>query len=102
MKDAMLRIRDVYRGSCILIFFHPESRIQDPGSNKNKKRGKKITGSRIRNTGKMYLSEELSDNTEKEKAVFRILTGSGINWKIRSGSRTGKSDPRKDKVSSFQ
>ncbi len=30
--SAVLRIRDVYPGSRILIFTHPESRILDPGS----------------------------------------------------------------------
>jgi hypothetical protein len=41
-KKAVLRIRDVYPGSRILIFTHPGSRISDPGSKKsNKKRGEK-------------------------------------------------------------
>jgi hypothetical protein len=31
-KEAVLRIRDVYPGSRILIFTHPGSRISDPGS----------------------------------------------------------------------
>ncbi len=41
---AVLRIRDVYLGSRILIFTHPGSRISDPGSkNSNKREGwKKI------------------------------------------------------------
>ncbi len=37
----MLRIRDVYPGSRILIFTHPGSRISDPKTAK-KERGKKI------------------------------------------------------------
>jgi hypothetical protein len=37
-KRAVLRIRDAYPGSRILIFTHPGSRISDPGSkNSNKK-----------------------------------------------------------------
>ncbi len=42
---AVLRIRDVYPGSRILIFTHPGSRISDPGSkNSNKReRWKKIS-----------------------------------------------------------
>jgi hypothetical protein len=37
---AVLRIRDVYPGSRILIFTHPGSRISDPGSkNFNKREG---------------------------------------------------------------
>ncbi len=40
----MLRIRDVYPGSRILIFTHPGSRISDPGSkNSNKREVKKIS-----------------------------------------------------------
>ncbi len=31
-KEAVLRIRDVYPGSRILIFTHPGSRIPDPGT----------------------------------------------------------------------
>jgi hypothetical protein len=31
-EGAVLRIRDVYPGSRILIFTHPGSRISDPGS----------------------------------------------------------------------
>ncbi len=39
----MLRIRDVYPGSRILIFTHPGSRISDPGSkNMYKREGEKI------------------------------------------------------------
>jgi hypothetical protein len=30
LREAMLRIRDVYPGSRILIFTHPGSRISDP------------------------------------------------------------------------
>jgi hypothetical protein len=32
LRTAVLRIRDVYPGSRILIFTHPGSRISDPGS----------------------------------------------------------------------
>jgi hypothetical protein len=38
MKKAVLRIRDVYPGSRILIFTHPGSRISDPGSKNSNKR----------------------------------------------------------------
>jgi hypothetical protein len=39
----VLRIRDVYLGSLILIFIYPGSRISDPGSkNSNNKKGVKI------------------------------------------------------------
>ncbi len=39
---SVLRIRDVYPGSRILIFTHPGSRISDPGSkNSNKREGRK-------------------------------------------------------------
>jgi hypothetical protein len=34
---AVLRIRDVYPGSRILIFTHPGSRISDPGSKNSNK-----------------------------------------------------------------
>ncbi len=38
--QAVLRIRDVYPGSRILIFTHPGSRFPDPGSkNSNKREG---------------------------------------------------------------
>jgi hypothetical protein len=44
-KHSVLRIRDVYPGSRILIFTHPGSRIPDPGSRipdpKTKERGEK-------------------------------------------------------------
>ncbi len=45
LLDAVLRIRDVYPGSRILLFTHPGSRISDPGSqNSNKREGwKKIS-----------------------------------------------------------
>jgi hypothetical protein len=36
---AVLRIRDVYSGSRILIFIHPGSWISDPGSENSNKRG---------------------------------------------------------------
>jgi hypothetical protein len=40
--EPVLRIRDVYPGSRILIFTHPGSRIPDPGSkNSKKERGEK-------------------------------------------------------------
>jgi hypothetical protein len=38
MWKTVLRIRDVYPGSRILIFTHPGSRISDPGSKNSKKR----------------------------------------------------------------
>jgi hypothetical protein len=37
-KNSVLRIRDVYPGSRILIFTHPGSRISDPGSKNSNKR----------------------------------------------------------------
>ncbi len=41
--DPVLRIRDVYPGTRILIFTHPRSRISDPGSKTaTKERGEKI------------------------------------------------------------
>ncbi len=45
LLEPVLRIRDVYPGSRILIFTHPGSRISDPGSkNSNKREGyKKIS-----------------------------------------------------------
>jgi hypothetical protein len=39
---SVLRIRDVYPGSRILIFTRPRSRILEPGSNKSTKRGDKF------------------------------------------------------------
>ncbi len=38
IRDAVLRIRDVYPGSRILIFTHPGSRISDTGSKNSTKR----------------------------------------------------------------
>jgi hypothetical protein len=38
VHPAVLRIRDVYPGSRIVIYTHPGSRILDPGSKNNKKR----------------------------------------------------------------
>jgi hypothetical protein len=41
MICTVLRIREVYPGSRILIFTHPGSRISDPGSKNSNKRGVK-------------------------------------------------------------
>ncbi len=40
-KISVLRIRDVYPGSRILIFTHPGSRIPDPGSRIQKQQQKR-------------------------------------------------------------
>ncbi len=40
-KKTVLRIRDVYPGSRILIFTHPGSRISDPGSRIKKQQQKR-------------------------------------------------------------
>jgi hypothetical protein len=42
MKKAVLRIRDVYSGSLILIFTHPGSRISDPKTAAKERGGKKL------------------------------------------------------------
>ena len=75
--QSVLRIRDVYPGSRILIFTYPGSRISDPGSRIQKQQQKRESAEE-KNLGKFSKNYRTFYQKNCQKALKNMVLGSGI------------------------